>query len=81
MPLELESGQLQLTLDEQANLQAAGALVSRELGRTVDLARPLTLNDYADLLAAKCVVERDLDTLKQIVSLIADQIARRKSAQ
>lgn len=81
MPIELESGLLQLTLDEQASLRAAGALVSQELGRAVDLAQPLTLGDYADLLAARCVVEGDSHTLKQIVSLVADEIARRKSPQ
>lgn len=81
MPIELESGLLQLTPDEQAKLRAAGALVSQELGRAVDLAQPLTLGDYADLLAARCVVEGDSATLKQIVSLVADEIARRKSPQ
>jgi hypothetical protein len=81
MPIELEAGLLQLTLDEQANLRAAGALVLRELGRAVDLAQPPSLGDYADLLAARCVAEGDSDTLKQIVSLVADEIARRKSPQ
>jgi hypothetical protein len=78
MPIELETGQVQLTIDEQQMYAPAAELLSTLLGRALKLTEPMAVGDFVDLLFAKCVVERDEDTLRQMEALLGAELASRE---
>jgi hypothetical protein len=78
MPIELESGGLQLTEEEIALYQPAAALVARSIGERIALHLPMTRSQFAVLFFAHAVVIGDEELMLDITAVIEAEIERRR---
>ena len=78
MPIELESGNLQLTDEEIALYRSAAALVAKTLKEHISLHEPITPSQFTLLFMAHCVVSGDEELMNDIIAVVESEIAKRK---
>ena len=78
MPIELESGNLQLTSEEVVLYRPAAALVAKALKESISLHKPITRLQFAMLILAHSVVTGDDEMLNNIAAVAESEIAKRK---
>lgn len=78
MPIELESGNLQLTEEEIALYLPAAALVAKALHERISLHRPITHTQIAMLYIAHSIVTGDEESISDIIAVAENEIAKRK---
>ena len=79
MPIDLESGRLQLTDAEIRLYASAAALLAKIHSEPFSLSQPMRRNDFAMLVLAHGVVTGDEELLDQIAAVAEDELARRKT--
>ena len=77
MPIELESGNLQLTDDEIVLYSPAAALIGRVLKEDICLHTPMTRAQFTILYFAHGVVTGDEKLMLDIVAVIESEIDQR----
>lgn len=78
MPVELESGRLQLT-DDEIHLYATAAILLADVQREpCMLHEPMTPEQFAKLYLAHCVVVNDSEFLDEITTVAEAELALRK---
>ena len=78
MPIELESGNLQLTDEEISLYLPAAALVAKALHEHISLHKPITRIQVTMLYIAHCVVTGDDELISDIMAVAESEIAKRK---
>ena len=78
MPVELESGRLQLTDDEMLLYTRAATLLADVQREPCLLHEPMMREQFAKLYMAHCVVVDDSEFLDEITVIAAAELARRK---
>ena len=78
MPIELESGNLQLTDDEIALYQPAAALIAKALNEHISLHTPITRSQFTSLFIAHVIVTGDEEMIENITAVMNAEIAKRK---
>ena len=78
MPIELESGDMQLTGDEIALYQPAAALIAKALNEHISLHTPMTRSQFTSLFIAHGIVTGDEEMIESMTAVINAEIAKRK---
>jgi hypothetical protein len=78
MPIELESGNLQLTEEEITLYKPAAELVARSIREYIDLRQPMTRSQFTVLYFAYAVVTSDEELMLDIVAVVEAEIEKRK---
>ena len=78
MPIELESGNVQLTEDEIKLYAPAAALIARAFGEQVAMHLPMTRSEFTTLYFAHAVITDDEQLMLEIVAIIEGEIEQRK---
>ena len=78
MPIDLESGRLQLTDDEIDLYKPAAALVAETCREYFPLHEPMTRTQFVKLFLAHCVVIGDTQLLDDVTAVAEAELARRK---
>lgn len=78
MPVELESGRLQLTDEEMLLYAPAAALLADVQREPCPLHEPMMREQFAKLYLANCVVVDDCNFLDEITEIAVAELARRK---
>jgi hypothetical protein len=78
MPIELESGNVQLTEEEITLYRPAAALIARAFGETIAMHLPMTRSEFTTLYFAHAVVTDDEQLMLEIVAAIEGEIEQRK---
>ena len=78
MPIELESGNLQLTDEEIVLYSPAAALVARAIREHLSLHAPMTRTQFTILYFAHGVVTGDEKLMLDIVAVVESEIEKRK---
>ena len=78
MPIELESGNVQLTGEEIVLYTPAAALIARALGEHVAMHQPMTRSQFTILHFAHAVVTGDNNLMHEIVAIVEREIEQRK---
>jgi len=78
MPIELESGNLQLTDEEIALYRPAVALVAKAFRESISLDWPITRLQFTMLFFAHGVSTGDDDTINDVIAVAESEIAKRK---
>ena len=78
MPIELESGRLQLTDDEIFLYAPAAALIAQTDREYLPLHEPMTQTQFVKLCLAYCVVVGDTQILDDVMAVAEAEIARRR---
>ena len=78
MPIELESGNVQLTEEEITLYRPAAALIARAFGENVAMHLPMTRSEFAILYFAHAVVTDDHQLMLEIVAIFEGEIEQRK---
>ena len=78
MPIELESGNLQLTDEEIVLYSPAAALIERALKEHISLHTPITRTQFTVLYFAHAVVTGDEQLMLDIVAVVESEIDKRK---
>lgn len=78
MPIELESGNLQLTDDEIVLYLPAAAHVAKVLKERISLHNPITRTQFTMLYMAHGVVTGDEELMDSIIAVIESEIGKRK---
>ena len=78
MPLELESGNVQLTEEEIPLYTPAAALIARAFGEHVAMHQPMTRTQFTILHFAHAVVTDDKQMMLEIVAIVEHEIEQRK---
>ena len=78
MPIELESGNLQLTDEEISLYLPAAALVAKALNEHISLHTPMTRNQFTALFIAHGIVTGDEEMIENITAVMNAEIAKRK---
>jgi nitrogenase molybdenum-iron protein alpha/beta subunit len=77
MPIELESGHLQLTDEEIPRYRLAAALVSNAFRDSIPLHGPMTCSQFVSLHLAQSIVNGDDELMHEITAMIENEIAKR----
>lgn len=77
MPIELESGYLQLTEEEIPRYRLAAALVSNAFKDSIPLHGPMTCSQFVSLYLAQSIVSGDDELMREITVMIESEIAKR----
>jgi len=78
MPIELESGNLQLTDEEISLYPPAAALVAKALNEHISLHKPMTRNQFTALFIAHNIVIGDKEMIENITAVMNAEISKRK---
>jgi len=78
MPIELESGNLQLTDEEISLYLPAAALVAKALNEHILLHTPMTRSQFTSLFIAHSIVTGDQEMIENITAVMNAEIAKRK---
>ena len=78
MPIELESGNLQLTSEEVVLYRSAAARVASALKERISLHKPITRLQFTILFLAHGVATGDEEMLNNIIAVAESEIAKRK---
>jgi hypothetical protein len=78
MPIELESGNVQLTGEEITLYTPAAVLIARAFGETVAMHLPMTRSQFTILHFAHAVVTDDEQLMLEIVAIVENEIEQRK---
>lgn len=78
MPIQLESGRLQLTDEEIALYALAAVRLAKVAKEHISLHEPMTLEQFLSLYFAHCVVNDDEEFMDEIIAVIESEIAKRK---
>ena len=78
MPIELESGNVQLTDDEIAVYQPAAALIAKALNEHISLHAPMTRSQFTSLFIAHGIVTGDEEMIENITAVMNAEIAKRR---
>lgn len=78
MPVELESGNLQLTDEEISLYLPAAALVAKALNEHISLHAPMTRTQFTSLFISHSIVTGDEEIIENITATVYAEIAKRK---
>jgi hypothetical protein len=78
MPIELESGNLQLTDEEISLYLPAAVLVAKAFNEHISLHMPLTRSQFTTLFIAHSIVTGDEEMIENITAVVNAEIAKRK---
>jgi hypothetical protein len=78
MPIELESGTLQLSADEIVLYVPAAALAARVFNERIALHLPMTHSQFTTLYMTYSVVSGNRELMNDINTVVDNEIAKRK---
>jgi hypothetical protein len=77
MPIELESGELQLTVKEIVIYLPASELIATAFSETFPLYKPITRSQFTVLCIAHNVINGDEAMIRNTLNVLEDEIAKR----
>lgn len=78
MPIELESGNVQLTDEEIVLYAPAAVLIARALRENIPLDAPMTRTQFTVLYFAHAVVTNDEDLMLEISAIVEREVEMRR---
>ena len=78
MAIQLETGEVLLSVEQVQELRPAADALREHGLRSIDLTRPITFEDWFDLVVAQATLNGDDATVDSLRELLEAEIAKRK---